>query len=186
VNANIGKFVSATDVLFEIVNNEKLFLDLVLFEKDVEKVAKNQKIHFFINNETEQHSAVVYQISKSVNEDKTYKVIANVTDVCKNIIPGMYVNAFIEASSNSVSCLPSDAIVSFEQKDYILVFEKNKKEDGKDFTEYKMIQVKKGVTDSGFTEIILPEKYSAVTFKVVVKGAYNLLSAMKNAGEMSC
>jgi cobalt-zinc-cadmium efflux system membrane fusion protein len=34
--------------------------------------------------------------------------------------------------------------------------------------------------------VILPEGFNIQTAKVVIKGAYNLLSAKKNAGEMSC
>src|SRR5665811_1000793 len=60
VNVNIGKFVSSTDVLFEIVNSDTLFLELTLFEKDADKVASGQKIKFFINNETEQHDCLLY------------------------------------------------------------------------------------------------------------------------------
>ena len=56
----------------------------------------------------------------------------------------MYVNAFIEESDNKVTALPSDAIVSFDDKDYIFAFEKKKEEVGKPFTEYRMIEVKKG------------------------------------------
>ena len=74
VNVSIGKSVSPSDVLFEIVNSDKLFLELNLFEKDAEKVSNGQKIRFFINNETEQHEAVIYQTGKSINNDKTYKV----------------------------------------------------------------------------------------------------------------
>ena len=76
VNVNIGKFVAPSDVLFEIVNSDKLFLELTLFEKDADKVSAGQKIRFFINNETEQHEAVIYQTGKSINADKTYKVYA--------------------------------------------------------------------------------------------------------------
>jgi len=36
------------------------------------------------------------------------------------------------------------------------------------------------------TEVKLPEGFDIKTKQVVVKGAYNLLSAKKNAGEMSC
>jgi len=82
--------------------------------------------------------------------------------------------------------VPSEAIVSFEDKDYIFVFEKNKVEAGKPFTEYRMVPVQKGVSDKGFTEIVLPETLNYKEAKVVLKGAYNLLSAKKNAGEMSC
>lgn len=186
VNINIGKFVAPSEVLFEIVNSDRLLLELTLFEKDADKVSQGQKIRFFINNETEQHEAVIYQTGRSVNEDKTYTVYASVSGFCKNILPGMYVNAIIETSGNTVTALPSDAIVSFDDKDYIFVFGKSKEEDGKPFTEYRMIEVGKGATDGGFTEVILPADFNINTSKVVIKGAYNLLSAMKNAGEMAC
>jgi cobalt-zinc-cadmium efflux system membrane fusion protein len=186
VNINIGKFVSSSDILFEIENSDKLFLELTLFEKDADKVSNGQKIRFFINNESEQHEAIIYQTGKSINADKTYKVYASVPGKCKNTIPGMYVNAIIEASSNQVTTLPSEAIVSFDDKDYIFIFDKNKIEGGKPFTEYRMIEVKKGVTDGGYTEITLPEGVDVKMVKAVIKGAYNLLSAKKNAGEMSC
>jgi len=186
VNINIGKFVAPADIMFEIVNSDKLFLELTLFEKDADKVAAGQKIQFYINNETEQHEALIYQTGKSISADKTYKVYASVPGVCKNVLPGMYVNAIIEASGNKVTAVPSEAVVSFDDKDYIFIFDKNKEEAGKPFTEYRMIEVRKGITDSGYIEVILPEGFNIQTAKVVVKGAYNLLSAKKNAGEMSC
>ncbi len=186
VNVNLGKYVTPTDVMFKIINNDKLFLELTLFEKDANKVAKAQKIRFFINNETEQHDAVITQTGQSINADKTYKVFASVTGICKNVLPGMYVNAIIETSGNQVTALPSEAVVSFDDKDFIFVFDKDKEEGGKPFTEYKIVEVKKGVTDGGYTEIILPEGFNFETAKVVVKGAYTLLSAKKNAGEMAC
>jgi cobalt-zinc-cadmium efflux system membrane fusion protein len=186
VTINLGKYVAPSDVLFEIVNNDNLFLELTLFEKDASSVVSGQKIHFFLNNETEQHEAVIYQTGKSVGDDKTFKVYARVLSVCKNLLPGMYVQAVIETSGNKVASLPSDAIVSFDDKDYIFVFEKNKEEDGKPFTEYRMVQVKKGFSGEGYTEICIPEDFDIENAIVVVKGAYNLLSAKKNAGEMAC
>jgi len=186
VNVNIGKFVSSTDVLFEIVNSDKLFLELTLFEKDVDKVALGQKIKFFINNETEVHEAIISQTGKSVSDDKTFRVYGTVTSSCKNVLPGMYVNALIEESDIKVTALPSAAVVSFDDKDYIFIFEKNKEEAGKAMSEYQIIEVKKGVTSSGYTEITLPDGFDFNTAKVVIKGAYNLLSAKKNAGEMAC
>jgi cobalt-zinc-cadmium efflux system membrane fusion protein len=186
VNINMGKYVAPADVMFEIVNSDKLFLELILFEKDAAKVAAGQKISFFINNEMEQHEALIYQTGKSISEDKTYKVYASVPGTCKNVLPGMYVNAIIETLGEKVSTLPAEAIVSFDDKEYIFVFDKNKEEGGKPFTEYRMIEIHKGVTDNGFSEVILPEGFDIVTAKVVIKGAYNLLSAKKNAGEMSC
>ncbi len=186
VNVNAGKSVSSTDVLFEIVNTDKLYLELTLFEKDASKVAGGQKVSFYINNETEVHDAEVYQTGRSVDADKTYKVYALVRSGCQNVLPGMYVNATIELSGRSVTALPSDAVVSFDDKDYIFTFLMNKQEKGVDFTEYRMVEVRKGITEGGFTEISFPSGFIITGVRVVLKGAYNLLSAKKNAGEMAC
>lgn len=186
VNINVGKYVSPSDVLFEIENRDKLFLELTIFEKDADKITEGQIIKFFINNETDTHKAVIYQTGKSIGIDKTYKVYAKVSDECKNIMPGMYVNALIETSGNKVNSLPSDAIVSFDDKFYIFIFEKEKEEDGKPFTEFRMVQVTKGVTGNGYTEVNLPADLDITKTKIVIKGAYNLLAAKKNAGDMAC
>ena len=186
VNVNIGKFVSQTDVLFEIVNSDKLFLELTLFEKDASRIASGQKLRFYISNEAEEHEAVITQTGKSVSDDKTFRAYASVTSECHNLLPGMYVNAYIEESNSRVTTLPSEAVVSFDDKDYIFTFVRDKEEAGKPFTEYRMVEVKKGVSGSGYTEIKLPEGFSVDSARVVVRGSYNLLSAKKNAGEMAC
>jgi membrane fusion protein, heavy metal efflux system len=186
VNVNLGKFVTPTDILFEIVNSDKLLLELTLFEKDADKVAVGQHLQFFINNETEMHEAIVYQTGKSVNTDKTFTVYASVTGKCKNILPGMYVNAIVATSDSQVVALPDEALVNFDDRDYIFIFEKDKEESGKFFCEYRMIEVKKGVSDNGYTQVVVPEDLDIKTARVVVRGAYNLLSAKKNAGEMAC
>jgi membrane fusion protein, heavy metal efflux system len=186
VNVNIGKYVSPADALFEVVNSSRLFLELSVFEKDAGRITKGQKITFFINNETEEHDAEISQIGKSVNEDKTLTVYGTVSSSCVNIMPGMYVNALIEESKDQVPVLPSEAVVSFDDKDYIFVFEKDKEEAGQPFTEYRMIEVRKGVSGKEFTEIKLLNGINLDNSKVVTRGAYNLLSAKKNAGEMAC
>lgn len=186
VNVNIGKSLSPIDVLFEIVNNDNMFLELTLFEKDANKVYKGQRIKFFINNETDVHEAVIYQTARSVEADKTYKVFASVTNGCKNLLSGMYVNAVVEIADNKVTALPTESIVTFDDKNYIFIFDRNKMENGDSFTEYQIVEVKKGITDGEFTEVILPSAIDYKKAKVVVKGAYNLLSAKKNAGEMAC
>jgi len=59
-----------------------------------------------------------------------------------------------------VAALPTDAVVSFDDKCYIFIFDKNKEEGGKPFSEYRIIEIQKGVTDSGFIEMILPEGFN--------------------------
>ncbi len=186
VNVNIGKAVAPTDILFEIVNTDMLYVELTLFEKDAGKITPGQNINFFINNETESHSAVVTHIARAMDADKTFRIISRVTSDCRNILPGMYVSALIEISGNKVPALPSEAVVTFDDKDYIFIFERNKEEKGKAFTEYRFMEIKKGISDGGYTQVVLPSDFDLKKAKVVIKGAYSLLSAKKNAGEMAC
>ena len=185
-NINIGKSVSPTDVLFEIVGTDNLLLELSLFEKDASTISIGQYAHFSINNETHEHKAKIYQVGKSINADKTFKVYATVQESCSNVLPGMYVLAHIEKTEKLVTSVPADAVVLFDNKYYIFAFEKDKEEEGKPFTEYRFIEITKVDTNDGFTEIQLPAGFDIQNTKIVIKGAYKLLSAKKNAGEMTC
>jgi cobalt-zinc-cadmium efflux system membrane fusion protein len=98
----------------------------------------------------------------------------------------MYVLAHIEKNDKQVTSVPADAVVSFDNKYYIFAYEKDKEEGGKPFTEYRFIEITKGDTNDGFTEIQLPAGFDIQNTKIVLKGAYKLLAAKKNAGEMTC
>lgn len=74
VNASNGKFVSSSDVLFEIANNNQMYLEITLFEKEMNNVKIGQQVEFFLNNETESHKARIYQVAQAVADDKSFKV----------------------------------------------------------------------------------------------------------------
>ena len=187
INVNTGKFVNPTDVIFEITDNSEILLELTVFEKDIEYLKEGQNLRFnLINNSKDEFKAKVYQVGRSINEDKVVKCYAKIEKPTSNMLPGIIVNALIETGERKVTALPNDAFVRFDEKDYIFIFEKSKKENGKDITEFKMVEVKKGMTSAGFSEVILPNKFDINSVKVVVNGAYLLLTAMKNAGEMAC
>ena len=187
VNVNIGKYVSPTDVLFEIVNTSKLTVELTVFEKDIHEISIGQHLRFGLSDEgRDQYIAVIYQVGKVLQSDKTIKVYATITNPSERLIPGIYITASVETHNNSMTALPSEAIVQFDEKDYIFIFDRVKKENGKDITEYKMVQVKRGASDNGYTGVILPESFDIKKAKIVIKGAYNLMAAKKNAGDMAC
>ncbi len=185
-NISMGKSVSPSDVLFEIANTDNLLIELSLFEKDANSITAGQVVHFSINNESHEHKAVIYQAGRSINPDKTYKVFAKVEQPCPNVLPGMYVLAHIEKTDRKVTAVPAESVVLFNDKHYIFTYEKDKEEGGKPFTEYRFIEVIKGETNDGYTEIQLPAGFDLNNAKIVIKGAYSLLSAKKNAGEMTC
>jgi cobalt-zinc-cadmium efflux system membrane fusion protein len=47
---------------------------------------------------------------------------------------------------------------------------------------FKRIEVTTGVSENGYTEVILPEGFDRKS-KIVINGAYDLLSKMKNVEE---
>ncbi|MFN8211029.1 MAG: efflux RND transporter periplasmic adaptor subunit, partial [Bacteroidales bacterium] len=177
VGINTGKSVAPSDILFEIVNTDRLYLDLTLFEKDASKVRKGQKVIFYINDENEKHEAEVFQTGRTIEPDKTFRVYALVRSDCRNVLPGMFVSANIDIAGKMVTSLPIDAVVSFDDKDYIFTYSRNKEEGGNQFTEYRMVEVTKGISDEVNIEVILPQGFNINSEKVVTKGAYNLLSA---------
>jgi cobalt-zinc-cadmium efflux system membrane fusion protein len=187
VNINTGKYVTPNDVLFEVVNTDNMILELTVFERDISKIFKGQKLNFAIpGKEQTLYEAVISQVGKTIENDKTIKVYANITKSSGYALPGMYITAWIEIERNNETAVPSEAIVQFDEKDYIFVFELDKKENGKPFTEFKILNIIRGLTDGNFTQIILPEDLNAKMLKVVIKGAYTLMAAKKNAGDMAC
>lgn len=188
VNVNIGMFVNPTDILFSVINTDNLTIELTLYEKDINKIKIGQELNFLLpNNVSAQYNARITQVGKSIAYDKTVKVYASLEgQKPENILPGMYVNGWIETSSEMVNAVPSEAVVQFDEKDYIFVFEREKEEKGYQFTEFKIIEVKRGVSDGDFMQIILPDDFDIKSAKIAVKGTYNLMSAKKNAGEMAC
>ncbi len=187
VNVNVGKFVNPTDVIFEVINNEKYTLELTLFEKDIEKVKEGQQILFeSTNNPDKKYRATVYRVGKAISDDKTVKVYATVDDQDKELLSGMYITALIETGSNTVDALPDGAFVSFDDKNYVFVSKGERNENGKNVTDFQMIEVTKGISAGGYSEVHFPKDFDKNAKSIVVKGAYALLSALKNAGEMSC
>lgn len=187
VNINIGKYVSPTDVLFEIMNTSHLTVELTVFEKDIHEISIGQQLRFGLSDEgKDQYMAKIYQVGKILNTDKTVKVYGHISNPSTRLIPGIYVTANVETSDNMVTALPSEAIVQYDGKDYIFIYDRVKTENGKKVTEYKMLQVKRGVTDNGYSEVVLPVNFDKKKSKVVIKGAYTILTGKKNAGDMSC
>jgi len=58
-----------------------------------------------------------------------------------------------------------------DDKNYIFIFDKNKEANGKYFTEYRMFEIQKCISDGKFTQVILPEKLDINTAKVVINEA---------------
>lgn len=176
VNVNIGKYVSPTEVLFELVNPADIHLALKVFEKDLDKLFIGQRLTAFTNNlPDKKHPCEILLIGKDLSMDGNTDVHCHFETYDKSLIPGTYMNAEIEVKNNKAFVLPSDAIVRFEAKYYVYKV--------KGSNQYEMTEVTVGESENGLTEIILSEKTDFSKASFVTKGAYSLLMMMKNKAE---
>jgi len=177
INLTMGKFADANTILFDIVDNRFLHLDLTLFEKDISKVKVGDKLIFTdANDVSHTHAATIFSLNKSF-EDNQQAILAHakIEGKTENLLPGMYVEARIQIDDYTAASLPNEAVVSNGDEHYIYVEVKA--------NHYKQIPVTKGVSDVGFTEI-KPLAEIPANAKVVIKGAYYLLSQQtKGSGE---
>ena len=238
VNANIGKFVSPQDVIFEIVDTEHLHVELTVFEKDISKIKEGQKIRFTLANDPSiELTASVHLIGRSFDETHSVRIHGHLDTENPHLLPGMYVNAVIEFGNEKVKAVPKDAVVLSDGKEFIFIRNKdcqehpecsahercepnencvehsdceahekcagklckhvqcaahdkknekntqNTKKNEDEYYTFKKIEVKTGITDENYIELKSTEAIPSDA-RVVIKGAFSLLSQTKMSGAM--
>ena len=170
VNANIGKYVSSTDVLVELVSLKDIHLSLEVLENDAALLHRGQKVMFYSNADTmRKFQASVHLINPTIDDERTTEVHCDISSYDKTLFPGMYVNAEIQLDNADAKVLPEQAIVRWNDETYVFCDEGQ--------NSYRMLKVETGSTASGFTEI----KSAIPANKIVFKNAYTLLMALKNS-----
>lgn len=188
VNVNIGKYVTSTDVLFEIVDTEHLHAELIVFERDVPRLRIGQKVRFTLANETTERIATIYLIGREISDDRTVQIHCHIDNEDKELLPGMYLNALVETGGALVQALPNDAIVDYQGRKYIFIEHQEEETSAEEKTDegemhFEMVEVSVGNSELGYTEIKLPDTVNIKNTKVVLEGAYAMLSKMKNSEE---
>jgi len=198
VSAQIGSNVDPATPIAEIVNNSQLHLDLYVYEKDLPKLHANQTIHFTLTNSPgKEYDAQVYSIGTAfASESKTIPVHAIVKGDKTGLIEGMNITAVISIGETVVPAVPNDAIVTYQGQDYIFAAtnkkspeheeekegSEGKKEQEKAAITFERMQVVKGVSDIGYTEVTLVKNLQPNT-KIITKGAFFANAKMTNTGE---
>jgi RND family efflux transporter MFP subunit len=185
VMVNIGTYVEANNPIAEIVDNSQLHLDLYVYEKDLSKLKEGQIIHFTLtNNPGKEYDAKIYAISNTFEENtKAVAIHAKVEGNKQGLIDGMSITAIVSLENAMLDAVPTDAIVSSQNQDYIIIVQNQEsKPNTSGETTFEKIPVKKGTTDVGYSEITLLKDIPANS-KVVISGAFFILAKMTNTGE---
>ena len=189
VNVKIGSNAEVGKPLFGIVDNSKLHVDLLVYEKDLHKVKAGQNIRFVLTNQDNiEITGKVFNVSKAFeNETKSVAVHADISNNNQALIPGMYVNALIDVGTQNVASLPADAVVRADGREFIFIVEEGHKEEaghkeeGRTF-HFQRIEVKTGTAQLGYVQVTVLQPIEK-NEQIVLKGAYYIQSHLiKNEG----
>lgn len=176
IKVNTGKYVQPTDILFEMVNPSDIHLNLKIYEKDLDKVYIGQKLTAWTNsNPSHKYGLTVGLIAKNIGEDHTIEVHCQFNQYDTKLIPGIYMQAEIELTSESAQSVPEDAIFHADNRDYVFV--------SGNTNEFMLTEVVKGITHKGYTAIKKPDNQEFTDENIVIKGGYSLWMKMKNESE---
>jgi cobalt-zinc-cadmium efflux system membrane fusion protein len=195
-NAEVGK------PLFTVVDNSKLHVDLLVYEKDLQKVKEGQNIRFVLTNQDNTEIiGKVFNVSKSFeNDTKSVAVHAEILNPTKSL------------GTRQVQALPTDAVIRADGKEYIFVLEEgheepshdeqegHKHDDGHDHVHdhdaaeghnhddgheheeaegktyhFQRTEVKTGTSQLGYVQVTILQDIDK-NAKIVLKGAYYIQS----------
>jgi len=172
VNVSNGTYVAPSDVILEIVDIDHIHLELSVFEKDILKIKKGQKILFKIpetSNKT--YEAEVHLVGTTIDDQtRRIKVHAHVDNEKENFIVGMFVDADIIVDSKKALGLPNEAIIENENNLFVLTL---KEENATDFY-FEKVKLVTGKQTETNIEIINTEALKEK--QIVVKGTTMLLN----------
>lgn len=168
MNASIGSYIQPETELIEIINPSMFQLKLSVFPADVSNLKNGQKVNFKSANTDKEYSAEISSVGVTVDSDsRSIECYATITNKHLAVqVANQFVECMIVTNTDTVSALPTDAIIKNETGNYVLVL--NKQQDNKYL--FDKVEVQPGRQSAGYTEI----KGGKIDGKVLVRGGYNV------------
>jgi cobalt-zinc-cadmium efflux system membrane fusion protein len=171
VNVSKSSFINASEVAVRIVNTEHIHLELQVFEHDIMQVKEHQPISFVMPESGEEvFKGEVHLVGRSVDaERRTVDVHGHISEEDEEkFIPGMFVNAEITVSQDTVMCLPKEALVDINDQMMVAV----RKAVDNEGWELEIINVETGKTNDQWVEILSPDLSGK---EIVIVGAFDVI-----------
>lgn len=193
VETNVGAFAEPMSKLFEVVNNNKLHADFMVYEKDINKIKVGQTVYFNTSSVDEhEFKGEIHAISPVFEDNpKALHVHADILNKTGQLIPGMYINGRIIADTLTTKVVPDAAIVLDNEKNFIFVKTKqptsehdhDEADDHDHSAENKkinfiMVEVVVGLKNAGFSEVKLLNNLPK-DIQIAGNAAYFLLAEMR-------
>jgi cobalt-zinc-cadmium efflux system membrane fusion protein len=175
VNVNTGKYVQATETMFELIDPDDIHAAMTIFEKDLPyiKPGNSVQIHF-VDDKSKSYAAEVILVNKGVDDDRTATAHCHFKSHPSQLFPGMFIQGEVSVTDREVKALPDEAIVRLGNQEYVFVKNKNNK--------IVMVPIGTGLSKEGNIEVKTGlEKVAEGS--IVLNNAYKLLGMLKNSEE---
>lgn len=174
VNVNTGKYVTASDILFELINPDDVHATLNVYEKDLLFISKDQPVEITaVNKPAEKHAAKVNLINRTVSDNRNAEVHCHFTGQPADLLPGMFIQGRIHISNKEGIVVPEEAVVRHGSQQLVLLHLGN-------YT-FKLVPIETGINNNGLieinSEVLKPGNI------IARHNAYSILAQLKNTAE---
>lgn len=147
LSATEGGFVSANYPVAVISNAEQMKVTVYISEALVPKIVIGDAAHISIAAANAEFTGVIRSVEQTANaQTKLYAVVLSVPGDQTELISGMFADVtFYTATAAGAVAIPSEAILTLEDKQYVFVVENSTA---------KRVEVKTGLIGDGVTEIL--------------------------------
>jgi cobalt-zinc-cadmium efflux system membrane fusion protein len=174
VNVNVGAYAAPMDHLLEIIDLQHSHAEVIAFEKDVKHLKIGQKVMLKFSDQESEVGAKIFLIGKEIGKDRTVKIHCDLDKDDPTIAPGAYFKAVIYTGAQDRYVVPSEAIVELNGKSVVFFPKKSTK----GFTTFRAEEVNILATESGFSAFEYKNPTRKYTEKLVLTGAYDIMSSM--------
>lgn len=159
---NLGKLIGPQDLLYEIIDQKHVHLELKIFAGDLNKIQKNQDFIALMPGTPLEYHGHVYLIGKILDPiEKTARIHGHFEDEPVTLAPGTFMNAKIKVKENETFALPDDALIRQGSEIFAFLFKNNS---------FEKISLKIGSSENGWTQIDHSNLDTNAVF--VTSGAY--------------
>lgn len=176
VQVNLGQFVQSGAALADLVDRSHLHVELLVYEQDLPRIAEGQLVRFVVHGlDSDTLTGKVFLINPKINSDRTVQVHVHIESNTGKLVPNMQVQAWIETGNAERWAVPETAVVTIGQNQGIF------RELGKG--EYRFEVFQPGIKGSGLIEWKGALSAEQQSWRVVIKGAFELMSVAENKDE---
>lgn len=170
-----GQYADSQTPMFSVVNTDNVYADLLVFEKDINAVKPGQRVKLSLRSSTgKELTGKIYSVGASFDgTTRAVHVRADIEGVKSGLIAGMYLCGKIETDSRNLCAIPEDGVIDNMGKWYIFSVENHG-----DNISFLPVEIKKGITEDGFVEIINYQDIKADKV-YALNNAYYIFSEMK-------